>query len=150
MTRTWLIGEFNPYQRIGADHTYALYPDPPNSSGGRLCHLILRMDPDTYVDTFERRNLLQDKWSMPRARESACRLMLESGHDPLVLCGAKVAGAFGLGYMPFNVVDCDGKKLAILPHPSGLNRAWHESGSFDRARTFIMSLVDQHVGVQER
>jgi len=151
VTRPWLIGEFNPYQAEG-DYVdeFALYPDPPTSAGGRLCLRILRMTPEVYLATFERRNLLQRKWSMPKARAAAARIMEESGAAPLVLCGAKVSAAFGLEFKPFFAAEfqrgSEKKLLAIIPHPSGLNRAWQQPGSFRRAREVVESLLREPWG----
>ena len=46
-----LVGESNPY---GGNDDYALYPAPNGCSGHRLCLLILGMDPEDYLEAFER------------------------------------------------------------------------------------------------
>lgn len=143
----WLIGECNPYQRPGEDpdHTYDLFPRPTNASGGRLCRLILEMSESTYLRSFTRRDLLEGKWSVPRARMAAEALWRESGTAPLVLLGAKVAAAFGLPYQPMTSIDHGSpvgiRRVVLLPHPSGLNRAWHVPGAYAQAGALVRALL---------
>jgi hypothetical protein len=133
--KPFIIGENNPLSR---DPQCALAPYPKSCTGWRLCTLILRMDPDAYEEQFERRNLLsQDRWSIPAAREAARQLIKEAGSAPMILLGAKVCAAFGVDYEPFTVR----LRTAILPHPSGLCRAWGVKGSFDRARETVNALL---------
>lgn len=150
--KPWLIGESNPYQAPGADpeHRFDLYPLPPNASGGRLCRLVLGMEQTTYLRAFVRRDLLEGKWSVPKARVAASALWRESGAAPLVLLGAKVCEAFGLPYQPFTAVSRAAMELlphrglrtiVVIPHPSGLNRAWHEPGAYQRARNLVLPLL---------
>jgi hypothetical protein len=48
--RVWVIGENNPYQSNAEDEQrYAMYPEPPESAGGRLCNLILGMEQRAYL-----------------------------------------------------------------------------------------------------
>lgn len=137
--RPWLVGESNPY---GSDPRYALYPDPPGCAGWRLCHKVFGLTPKRYIGAFERRNLLEGgRWSVPRAREAAMRIAQESSDAPLVLLGARVAAAFDLPFRPFWVA-MDGL-VAVLPHPSGLSRAWNDPAAPARARTTVESLLAQ-------
>ena len=129
--KPFLIGESNPY---GADPRFALYPEPRGCAGWRLCHLVLHVQPHRYRHDFERRNVLVGKWSAPRARDAAARLAAEIGDAKVVLLGAKVCAAFSLAFEPFTVVL---GRVAILPHPSGLSRAWNEPGAFERARQVL-------------
>jgi len=141
--RPWLIGESNPY---GSDPRAALYPSPSGSAGHRLCCSILGMTAHGYLRAFERRNLVVGaKWSAPAAREAAARILEERGDAPLVLLGAKVCAAFGVAFQPFSIVG--GTSLgptavpaAVLPHPSGLSRAWNDPRSRHRARETIRDL----------
>lgn len=131
--RPLLVGEDNPY---GSDPRYALYPEPRNSAGGRLCRDIMQLSVKDYIRGFERVNLCAGKWSMTEARESA-RLVKMRPEIPLayVLLGAKVCAAWGVAYEPFRVSPSGlGCLQVILPHPSGRNRAWNESGAAARAR----------------
>lgn len=135
--KTWLVGENNPY---GNPPRFDLYPYPERSSGHRLCYLLLGVDRKLYLDEerFHRVNLLRaSKWSAPAARESAAKVRADATGCPVVLLGQKVSLAFGLDYKPFTLVVLPDLIAAIVPHPSGLNRAWNEEGSFYRARHIV-------------
>lgn len=147
MAHAWLIGENNPYSD---DPYFALYPRPVTASGYRLCAKILGMREATYLHVFERRNLLsQPRWSAPRAKAEATRILNQEDDLPLVLCGAKVARAFGLPTDPFQVrtlshglhTGMRKRTVVVIPHPSGLSRAWNEPGAFERARAAIREAV---------
>jgi hypothetical protein len=134
------VGESNPY---GADPEFALYPSPRGCSGDRLCRLVLRMDPDAYLDRFDRVNLCVGKWSLKVARQKAAVLRGER-EGPVVILGSKVCGAFDMEFRPFTSRTWPEHgdhqiKYVVLPHPSGLSRAWHEHGAFDRARGVLRS-----------
>ena len=139
-----LVGEDNPY---GGDPRYALFCEPPNSAGGRLCRLVLGLTRREYVDRYDRVNLCSGKWDIREARVTAARL-LEERREVLVLLGAKVSSAFGLAYEPFAVkrdhvpegsslFSTRTVTLVQLPHPSGRCRAWNEPGAFERAREVL-------------
>lgn len=137
-----LVGESNPYQANEADAMrYALFPEPRHASGGRLCYVILGLDERTYLRSFDRVDLCHPKWSLPKARSKAAQLVAErTSGDVIVLCGAKVAEAFRLFYDPYRVVSDGGAlqpTMVVLPHPSGLNRAWHIPGAVERARDVL-------------
>ncbi len=132
--KIWLVGENNPY---GSMAQFALYPEPSNSAGGRLCRLVMGMDEETYLATFERVNLLQrPKWSVHAARQAADSFVATLGADDrVILLGRKVAAAFsaGVALAPFEI---EGRYL-VLPHPSGLCRQWHVPGMFEKAKAAI-------------
>lgn len=138
-----LVGEMNPY---GAEPDFALYPSPPGCSGYRLCRLVLRMDPDAYLEAFDRANLCAGKWSTPKAAARAREIFearnSSSEEGAVVMLGAKVAAAFLFQFRPFTVVG----RYVCLPHPSGLSRAWNAPGAFDLARaTLERAGVTQHL-----
>jgi hypothetical protein len=125
-----LVGELNPYQQAEVEH-YALYPYPERSAGGRLCRVILGLDPHLYLRSYARHNLCSGKWSVPAARRAAAGLVDRYPATlPIVLLGARVAEAFGQPFEPFRRRG----RFVQLPHPSGLSRLWNESGTFERAR----------------
>lgn len=140
--RPLLVGEANPY---GGDPYYALYPDPPNCAGDRLCRKVMGLDPDDYLERFDRVNLCPRRWSAREARERADAMRIERKGGTLVLLGARVTRAFGMFFAPFLVErrgpvwPADGASTAyvVLPHPSGLSRAWNAPGAYDRARAVL-------------
>jgi hypothetical protein len=139
--RPLLVGEANPY---GADPEFALYPSPPGCAGDRLCRLVMGLDPDDYLERFDRTNLCPGRWAARQARATAGGIRAaRKGGGLVVLLGAKVCAAFGLEFRPFTTIwrhtdlgpaDVCG---AILPHPSGLSRAWGRPGAFERARAVL-------------
>ncbi len=134
MSRTLLVGELNPY----GDPALALYPLPPNASGGRLAR-ILGLSARDYLRAFDRMNLCSGAWDEYRARARALTVMSDAAGgcwpEGVVLLGARVCGAFGLPYEPFRVTELlDAGRFAVLPHPSGLCRKWGEPDAVERAR----------------
>lgn len=141
--RVFLIGEHNPY---GSDPRFALYPEPTHSAGGRLCRL-LGMQSGAYLHAFERRNLLTlARWSVPAAREAANRVRAELREgDALVLLGARVSSAFGYPFAPLAehrglVHGAVGYEVLVIPHPSGLSRAWNDPAMGPRVRAAVEAL----------
>jgi hypothetical protein len=136
--RPLLVGEANPY---GSDPAFALYPSPPGCSGERLCRLVMGLDPDDYLEQFDRMNLCAGKWRTIDARVAATSLVLQANREgrTLVLLGTKVAKAFGcFGVKPFTFFRAPaGALLVRLPHPSGLCREWGKPGAYDRARSVL-------------
>lgn len=139
MNKIILVGESNPY---GADPYYALYPAPDGCAGNRLCCYILGMHRHVYLETFDRTNLCEGKWSSKEARQRAHELCMQ--HERLILLGAKVASAFSMVFEPFmrvGIADVTKRhprrEALILPHPSGLCRLWHVAGSMQRARDLV-------------
>lgn len=135
-----IVGELNPY---GADPRFAMYPDPPMSAGARMQSLVAGLDRKRYID-LPRYNLCVGRWSNPAARLEADRLLADATIEGLVLLGRKVVGAFFRRDLPqpFNVavLSPDGKRgvrCAVLPHPSGLCRAWNEPRAFLRAQATL-------------
>lgn len=133
-----LVGEANPY---GGDPAYALYPLPERASGDRLCRLVMGLERRDYLERFDRVNLCPERWSAPLSRFNAQRIMA-GDHTKVVLLGAKVAGAFGFDFKTcafgHRKADAPGAKTyVVLPHPSGLCRAWNEPGAFERARATL-------------
>lgn len=143
-SRVWLIGESNPY---GSDPSFALYPLPERASGGRLA-AILGLSADEYLRAFVRRNLIDGpKWSAPAARVSARQMIVAAGDGAaLVLLGARVASAFGVPFIPLATsiyLRPVNIRLLVIPHPSGLNRAWHNPTTAPRVRAAVLALLPQ-------
>lgn len=142
-----VIGESNPH---GVDPRYALYHEPENSAGGRLCRLIFGLRTVSYHRYTTRYNLCTGAWSALPALDRARAILRAHPTGLLILLGRKVATAFGwekappfclidrggLVWSPTREAAPDGRWL-ILPHPSGRNRSWNAVGAVDRARTLL-------------
>lgn len=145
-----IVGEVNPYGSTGAN---ALLDEPRGSSGWRL-RVILGLTTDHYL-ALRRYNLCTERWSLAAARKRADEIRQTHPDRVLVLLGVKVAAAFGLqdGH-PFSAVGesyrdhystreavamevGERPTYVLLPHPSGLNRAWNEPGALERARALV-------------
>lgn len=128
-----LVGEANPY---GSDPRYALYPEPRGASGDRLCRLVMGLEAKEYIGRFDRVNLCPSAWSVKVARVRARKLIAEraDSRSPVVLLGSRVTEAFGFAYEPYTVIA---DKYLVLPHPSGLSRAWNEANAFHKARAAL-------------
>ena len=76
---------------------------------------------------------------MEQARPAAATLRLPGGS---LLCGRRVAAAFGLANAPyFAWRDVDGRRVAVIPHPSGVSRWWNDPANVDAARSFLREQV---------
>ena len=135
LVKPLLVGEANPY---GGDPEFALYPSPARCAGHRLCHLVMQLDPDDYLERFDRANLCPSRWSMRAARAGAASLRAEraAAGAVVVLLGARVCSAFGVEFRPFSLCFV-APTLVVLPHPSGLSRLWNEPYSYERARDVL-------------
>jgi hypothetical protein len=118
-----------------------------------------------YLALFSRTNLIRGtKWSAPLARRAAREVAICTRGAPLVLLGAKVCAAFGVPFAPFETLDfgeplkaagCPElpggllgsgwypKRMVILPHPSGLSRAWNDPSAVQRARAAVDELIEE-------
>jgi hypothetical protein len=149
--RAALVGESNPY---GSNPRYALFYDPPESAGGRLCRLVMGLEPRQYLRDYARFNLCDGKWSLPKARDRADRLnhWEVDGQVPFVLLGAKVCSAFAIEFKPFayHAAEVYGRPFVILPHPSGRCRLWDESGAMGNAREVLAAagVIDANLVTQ--
>ena len=152
-----LVGEANPYQSNEDDAMYfALHPDPPRASGGRLCYFVMGLDERTYLRSYDRIDLCHPTFRLKNAKAKAEHLIRErTPEDVIVACGAKVAAAFGVPYWPFEIFNrlversperspplfpthkVGAPCIVVIPHPSGLNRMWHEPNAVHRARAVL-------------
>ena len=82
-----------------------------------------------------------DAFPARRARRAADRIRRSCrGWTSLILAGRAVAGAFGLGGLPLLrwSYDPDSRlRVAVVPHPSGINRWWNAPANRRRAARFL-------------
>jgi hypothetical protein len=139
-----IVGESNPY---GGDEYFALYPEPPGCAGDRLCRFVMGLRRATYMQTFERVNLVQGKWSAPRSRERAAEIIGKGIEGRLfnihILLGRRVAQAFGFPdhWQPPRLRERGCVVFLMLPHPSGRNRAWHNPGMVEACREMLCGVL---------
>jgi len=78
------------------------------------------------------------------AREAADRLLRRTLKSrPLVLLGTRVAGAFRLRRQDYELLEwleLRGRRVAVFPHPSGVNHWWNEPDNREAARIFLAAL----------
>lgn len=142
--RILIVGESNPY---GDDPEFALYPLPEYASGGRLAR-ILGLSRTEYLRRHDRVNLCTGTWSIKAAEQRALALHAERpAGTGIVLCGAKVALAFRRAgaytpaeFLPLSRAEHGGRHYLVLPHPSGLCRAWGVPGTVEAARAAYEAL----------
>lgn len=108
---------------------------------------LCEMTPEEYEGAFDRANLLPkwlgnagkgDKFDMKKARAAAGRMLPRMVGRRVILLGQNVAQAFGLeqNYLEWvNVLDA---RIAVLPHPSGVNRWWNDKTNLGMAKAFML------------
>lgn len=76
-----------------------------------------------------------DAFPVDEARLAARRVRFNT--PVVLLAGHRVARAFGLrvGYLEWTTLR--GRRAAVLPHPSGINRWWNDPRNRRRASRFI-------------
>ncbi len=158
--KTILVGEAPPQWRPKDTPTSL----PFSGASGKRFSDMLGVD---VTEAFETRNLLavwpgKDKkgslFPLPLARVGARwlvreleeRYLRDMGHNPrLLLCGTRVQAAFRLRDLPqleWFAIMLPGSALvtfniAIIPHPSGVNRAWNDPIKTEEVKRF---LVDEY------
>lgn len=81
------------------------------------------------------------RFPIDEARDRAATIRLAPGS---LLCGRRVARAFGLGSVTFFEWTATGgaaTPVAVIPHPSGISRWWNEPSHVDEAREFLREAV---------
>src|SRR5690606_36461113 len=83
------------------------------------------------------------RWSGEEAREAALKLCTALEGDQVFLLGRKVAAAFGLeDRAAFSEVLVGRTTFFLLPHPSGLNRAWSDELAVPRTRALFRRAIN--------
>lgn len=132
-----IVGE-QPGPRTSRNAHFAMWPWPPTSAGGRL-FAWSRLDPVTYLSRLARVNLVEQpvaRWNKAHAMDRAvhlwtCYRRLQAEDWPrFVLCGSRVAEAFGLDPVEWFVpLDRNGCSYVPIPHPSGRNHLYNDQAS---------------------
>lgn len=162
--RPLLIGQAPP-PSFDPDTHSPLHPLPEKCSGGRLAE-IMGLDARTYLRTFQRINLLRDfpgqrrrpggtrvdHWPKAEARQAAELIAPLLDGRQVILVGRNVARAFSLEAAPWHewssyrvTYPPDSPALfsvAVVPHPSGLNRWYNDSANLETARAFWTGFLE--------
>lgn len=124
---------------------------------------VMRCEPELIRSIFEARNLLtrypgkirrersegpSDRFPWTRARRAAKQMTSTLAGRDVVIVGARVARCFGLvanvvGYLKwFHDAELDAR-VAIMPHPSGLNRWWNDLENQMAAKRFLLRAIGE-------
>ena len=76
-----------------------------------------------------------DGAAVVKERTKEDQLLLMMGRAVARACGAKMDRPY------FEVFSWEGRKAAIIPHPSGINLWWNDGGNKAIARDFMLGLV---------
>lgn len=79
-----------------------------------------------------------DRFPLAEARQCAAKICLE---PVTLLAGSNVARAFQLSPALFTWNDVQGCRVAVVPHPSGINRWWNDPAHVAQFRAFCCSLL---------
>lgn len=140
-----LLGEDNP---VNTRPEFALWNEPANCAGERLCNWILKMRGRDYLATWRTNLCMSGRWSQAEAGARATVLLrAEAPWRTIIMLGRKVAKTLEpiTGFMPpftsgrvqYNDVAFG---VASIPHPSGRSREWNDPSSYDRARAAILAI----------
>ena len=116
-------------------------------SSGRNLASIAGWDWMCYLRHVDRTNLFfdpQPRWDAGAARMRAAQLELGLAGRSVILCGQKVAAAFGVADEPlfrWLPTASDVMNIAKIPHPSGSCRLWNLPEVRAEARAFLGGLV---------
>ena len=84
------------------------------------------------------------------ARAAAAKVVADRPEGALILLGTKVAGAFehqaGTTLRLWERVG----RYVVAPHPSGLNRIWHDPEAPGRLRDLLREFLPASAGGEER
>lgn len=130
-------------------------PDEPLSgNSGRRLAALCGLDLRTFIDGFERRNLLS-RWpgsstgagdrfvgsAEARRLAESTRPLLGPPDRKVIVLGFATAAAFGLTQPALTFAPHWGRLFAFCPHPSGVSRWWNDPTCEERARTFWAALA---------
>ena len=134
-----IIGEAPSFQGDGTPFT--------GPSGRRLCDLLGVPDMDALRQIFELDNIfhhhapLWDAFDRRHAQQIAQGKMnsylTETSSVEVIMCGKKVAQAFGHPYDIFRRIQDRNVSLWSFPHPSGLNHFWNDPVNVAQAGHFL-------------
>lgn len=136
--RTVIVGEAPIASTVGLE---ALGPE--GASGRHLASLLGVERASSVARTVNLFDHVVETWCAPAARDRAEHLLAHFTARRWILCGRRVAAAFGVDaadWMTWQPLATD-RLVAVLPHPSGLNHWWNEEANVVLASDFLQWAV---------
>ncbi len=134
----------------GDDPTNPLAPGNNSRSAAWGLVRMTGLDPDTYLLSFERRNLLPrflgrtgkgDRFPMKWARKETAKLIPQLHGRVVVLVGPKVARAINFNHIPaFTWEWMAGAMMAWIPNTSGACHWWNDPANAEQGQRFLAGL----------
>jgi uracil-DNA glycosylase len=131
-----------------------------DGASGRRLAKIAGIDFSEFFEVFETVNLLRrwpgkhggrypyrekgDRFPLGAAKRAARRIARDLERRPrpaVVICGSKVAEAFGLAARFFDWQQVGGTPALVIPHPSGCNLLWNVKENRDAGRIELGGIV---------
>ena len=136
-----IIGESKAGGR-GLDEAFG-----PRCASAKRLAALLGMTPEEMQKRYRYRyNLLgPGPWDAAKATAVAGALLgMFAAHRNVawVLCGRKVADAFGYRGVYLSCFTLEDKAAVVIPHPSGRNRLWSDGRTVRKARNVLGLLKD--------
>lgn len=131
--------------------------DPTNPLQGRIGLLLaqlLQITPEEYLQDYDRVNLNKtwtgkigmgkgDAYDAEEGRASAVWI-LSSRRTRFILLGRHVALSFGILWRKtLDVVERDGKRFLLVPHPSGISLWWNDPNNVEAAGEALRRFADE-------
>lgn len=147
--RPMIIGMNNP---INTSPGFELYPAPAGCTGHRLWSMLNERRPEvsrrTYLDVFERRNLVNNLvFDRGAAEQEAARIYasLWGSGRTVVLLGRDVQKAFGIPPLLIHPQTNGGTVYRQLPHPSGRNMWYNDQKNRELAAVLLDEIYTAYI-----
>lgn len=116
-----------------------------NRSGDRLASLLGLAGAGELTrehDTVNLRSRADGAWDRRAAADAAQAILAVAPHDRVVLCGRRVADAFGVPFDPVATCRLPGHRVGlVIPHPSGRCRHWNDPATAQIASDALRRLA---------
>jgi len=147
MAKILIVGQGPSKSGLGQEALTGL-----KKSGGALAKLFglapeqlhARADCINLLSQWHGKSSKGDKFPLKMAQKTAQAILNSwKNYDHIILLGSNVAKAFGFHQLPlltWTEIEPCGCKLAIVPHPSGINRWYNDAANKRAATSFLREL----------